>query len=95
MIIEIVLRSSLFAFLIISQYFFGERYLILEKGYERAGYGLTILLELCCIILSCYLIVFSEYLDFIGVAFMVITLYLSFKFIKRNQERNKEKPKGL
>ena len=91
MIKDIILWSFLFFSLLFFQYFIGEQYLILKKGYESIGYGLSILLEICCIVLSCYLIVFSGYLDFLGIGFLVVTLFLSFKFIDRSHKRRKKK----
>ena len=91
MIEDTILWSSLFLSLLFFQYLIAEQYLILKKGYERIGYGLSIMLEICCIVLSCYLIVFTGYLDFLGIGFLVVTLFFSFKFIDRSHKRHKKK----
>jgi len=89
MIKDITLWSLFFLLLIFSQYCIGEYYFVKKKGYEKIGYSIVIIFEILCIIVSCYLMVFSEYLNFIGLSFLLITFYLSYKFINRGVQRHK------
>ena len=81
----------LFLLFLIIQHALGEYYLIIKKGYKRAGYRVSLAMQSCSIILGCYLIVFDEYLNFLGLIFILITFYLSFKYENRRDKREKEK----
>lgn len=91
MIKDIFIWSLFFLFLIFLQFFIGEYYLVKKKGFEKTGYGVVIIFEILTIIVSCYLMVFSGYLEFLGLSFLLITFYLSNKFINRGVKRHKEK----
>ena len=89
MIREMIIWSAAFLILLMIQYFICEKYILIKKGYEWPGHMLSILIELCCIALSCYLIVFDDNLNFLGFAFLLVTFYSSFRFINRSHERKK------
>ncbi len=91
MIKDIFIWILFYSFLIFLQFFVGEYYLAKKKGFEKIGYSVTILFEILCIIVSCYLMVFGEHLEFLGVSFLLITLYLSNKFVDRSLKLHKEK----
>jgi len=63
MIKDIIFWSSLFLSLFFLQYSLCEFYLIKRKKLRIIGYILFIFFEISSIVLSCYLIVFIEYLQ--------------------------------
>ncbi|CAB1062715.1 hypothetical protein D1BOALGB6SA_7497 [Olavius sp. associated proteobacterium Delta 1] len=92
---DIITWVSLFLLFLLIQYIAGEYYLVLKKGKKKLGYAICLSMELLCIILSCYLIVFSDYLNFLGIAFLIITFFLSYRFVNRTFKRYKDKSKDL
>ena len=92
---DIIIWISLFLLFVLIQYIVGENYLVLKKGKKKLGYALCLSMELLCIILSCYLIVFSDYLNFLGIAFLIMTFFISYKFIKRSFKKHKNESKDL
>lgn len=91
MMIEVAGWLIIFLLLNLIQYFFGERYLIIRKDYKKAGRIIVILIELTCLFLGCYIFVFINYLEFLGIIFVLITVFLSFRFIDRDAKKSHPK----
>ncbi len=77
-----------YASLLFFQYVIAEYYIILKKGHENVGYILIVLFQIGIMILCIHMIFYTEYLDFLGIAFLCIAKYAFFKFIDRMRNRN-------
>ncbi len=84
MINTVIVWILIYIGLLLGQFFICEHYLINRLKYKRVGYAFAILFEILCIVMSCYLIVFDEFLNALGFLFLLITFFLSHKFIKRS-----------
>ena len=65
------------------QYLYGERYLMVIKGRIKEGYAVVAFCEVLVIMLGIYLAVMVEYMDALGIGYLILNFYLYHKFSKR------------
>ncbi len=85
---DMFLYCFCYFFLLLFQYGVGEVYLIGKMKRRNIGYYWVVFFQLFATIFCTYLIVFTEYIDFLGVAFMLLTFYFFYKFIERMRNKH-------
>lgn len=71
------------AMLLAFQYLFGERYLMILKGRTKAGYIVVSFSELVVVVLGVYLMIFVDYMEALGLGYLILNSYLFHKFTRR------------
>ncbi len=87
MIMILLLWSILCVTLLAFQYLYGERYLMIVKGRTKVGYTVVAFCEVLVIMLGVYLTIMVEYMDALGIGYLILNLYLYHKFSKRCIEK--------
>ena len=94
MIDETILWSVVFVSLEMIRYFYCERHIIVRKGRVRLGYFLGVMLELCSIAVSYYLIHY-RHLEKLGGIFIAIIVVTSITSDRRIRKIRKKQRAGI
>lgn len=83
MIILSLLWTLPLVLILVVQYGIGEWYLIRKKNRRRLGYTLVVVIMLAEIVYGVFVMKFVEYMEALGIAYLILCSFLFHKFLRR------------